>query len=219
MISPLPKPSRTFHAVCAYWLMSCDGSNAEREVHHARSMTTSTAHSAAALRLPFRLRPRPLLIAPYPIRMEFTSIPQSGNGVYSERSVESLPSSTLLRGSLRCSAVVCANSIQPAALSSATQRVRRLICPLSPRKALPLIFNYPITKFTQLPNSSQSPVRGIDKTAFSTLRIFVFCEDFHLFLLTPSPCFSSCPPLLCDLLWSLFRAERGIPTIFHAASR
>src|SRR5215472_17745414 len=25
--------------------------------------------------------------------------------------------------------------------------------------------------------------------------------------------------LLCDLLWSLFRAERGIPTIFHAASR
>src|SRR5215468_462311 len=25
--------------------------------------------------------------------------------------------------------------------------------------------------------------------------------------------------LLCDLLWRLFRAERGIPTIFHAASR
>src|SRR5215469_6825794 len=80
-------------------------------------------------------------------------------------------------------------------------------------------FQLPNYQITQLPNSSQSPVRGIDKTAFSTLRIFVFCEDFHLFLLTPSPSFSSCPPLLCDLLWSLFRAERGIPTIFHAASR
>src|SRR5262249_37939673 len=173
--------SRTFHAVCAYWLTSCDGSNAEREVHHARSMTTSTAHSAAALRLPFRLRPRPLLIAPYPIPMEFTSIPQSGNGVYSERSEESLPSSTLLRGSLRCSAVVCANSIQPTALSSATQRVRRLICPLSPRKALPLIFNYPITKLPNYQILPNPPFGVLAKTAFSTLRILFFVKIFISF--------------------------------------
>src|SRR5262249_9194902 len=74
LISPLEKPSRTFHAVCAYWLTSSDGSNAWAEGHHASSMTATPARSAAAL----RLRPSRLLIASYLIGAAKTGMLRAG---------------------------------------------------------------------------------------------------------------------------------------------
>ena len=49
---PLEKPSRTFHAVCAYWLMSRDGSNAKAQEQHASMLANKT--SALVRALPIR---------------------------------------------------------------------------------------------------------------------------------------------------------------------
>src|SRR5579862_955732 len=40
-MSPLARPSRTFHAVCAYWLMSSDGSKAKAPRQHASRMPSA----------------------------------------------------------------------------------------------------------------------------------------------------------------------------------
>src|ERR1700745_2414006 len=40
-MSPLAKPSRTFHAVCAYWLTSSHGSRAKAQRQHARRMASA----------------------------------------------------------------------------------------------------------------------------------------------------------------------------------
>src|SRR3954447_250347 len=59
LMSPLEKPSRIFHAVCAYWLISSTGFNANAERHNA----SSTPATAAASAIEFRPRPCGLPIA------------------------------------------------------------------------------------------------------------------------------------------------------------
>src|SRR5688500_3961576 len=41
LIVPWTKPSRIFHDLCAYWLMSSVGSNANEQVHVSRRLRTS----------------------------------------------------------------------------------------------------------------------------------------------------------------------------------
>src|SRR5215469_16717394 len=48
--SPLLKPSRTFHDLCAYWLMSSEGSSAEAQTHHARRIEDSVPASTTTCR-------------------------------------------------------------------------------------------------------------------------------------------------------------------------
>jgi hypothetical protein len=48
MIMPLVYPSRTLHAVCAYWLTSSDGSNAKAQGHIASNTLASRRPSARA---------------------------------------------------------------------------------------------------------------------------------------------------------------------------
>src|SRR5215467_948305 len=49
-MGPLPKPSRTFHAVCAYWLISSDGSTANAQAHPATSNEDKASVSATGCR-------------------------------------------------------------------------------------------------------------------------------------------------------------------------
>src|SRR5215469_15077408 len=50
MIWPLPNPSRTFHAVCAYWLISSKGSRAQAPTHQASRNEDSATVSATGCR-------------------------------------------------------------------------------------------------------------------------------------------------------------------------
>src|SRR5262249_42721204 len=50
MILPLVKPSRIFQDVCAYWLMSSDGSSANAPTHHASRKEHSAIVSATGSR-------------------------------------------------------------------------------------------------------------------------------------------------------------------------
>src|SRR5262245_53035643 len=49
-MTPLVKPSRIFHDVCAYWLMSSAGFNANTPGLHASSITASTMPSPTTCR-------------------------------------------------------------------------------------------------------------------------------------------------------------------------
>ena len=51
LITPLVNPSRIFHDVCAYWLMSSDGSNANAQAHHARRMASEVTTCVRHLRI------------------------------------------------------------------------------------------------------------------------------------------------------------------------
>src|SRR5215469_8426910 len=50
MIWPLPNPSRTFHAVCAYWLISSKGSRAQAPTQQASMNEDSATVSATGCR-------------------------------------------------------------------------------------------------------------------------------------------------------------------------
>src|SRR4029077_1479472 len=119
-IWPLVKPSRTFHAVCAYWLTSSDGSNAKAQGHaasntpasrrpRARARPRLCPRSAATRRA--RLRVVSVLITPTSYRnlfrrMSSFSLPEDWSGF-----VPSLRDSPLffylLPPALPCRATVC----------------------------------------------------------------------------------------------------------------
>ena len=56
-IAPLVNPSRTLHPVCAYWLMSSDGSRAKAQAHHASTMPATMPALRRALRMSVHLSP------------------------------------------------------------------------------------------------------------------------------------------------------------------
>ena len=64
----LKNPSRTVHAVCAYWLTSSDGSNANAPRRKASNITASTRVSVRARRPP---------IAPHLIALSSFTFPHA----------------------------------------------------------------------------------------------------------------------------------------------
>src|SRR5271166_924675 len=55
LIIPLVNPSRNFHDVCAYWLMSSEGSRAAAQAHHASTTPASMPALPPTFRMPSML--------------------------------------------------------------------------------------------------------------------------------------------------------------------